>query len=68
MFLTLDFASCDTARQVEFVLSEKAARQLGEALTSGSVGVMQEFSLSVATAEKSRTENPGSELPEQSRG
>jgi hypothetical protein len=42
VFLTLDF---DTSRQVEFVLSEKAARQLGEALTSGSVGVMHEFHL-----------------------
>jgi hypothetical protein len=47
VFLTLDFDTSDTSQQVEFVLSEKAARQLGEALTSGSVGVMQEFHLSV---------------------
>jgi hypothetical protein len=47
VFLTLDFDTCDTSRQVEFVLSEKAARQLGEALTSGSFGVVQEFHLSV---------------------
>jgi hypothetical protein len=47
VFLTLDFEADSISRQVEFVLSEKAARQLGEALSSGSVGVMQEFDLSV---------------------
>ena len=51
MFLTLDFDTYDTSRQVEFVLSEKAARQLGEALTSGAVGIMQQFTLSVDRCE-----------------
>ena len=46
MFLTLAFDSEDiTDRQVEFVFSERAAQRLGEALLSGSVGVMREFDL-----------------------
>jgi hypothetical protein len=46
VFLTLAFDSEDiTDRQVEFVFSERAAQRLGEALLSGSVGVMREFDL-----------------------
>ena len=51
MFLTLAFEADETSRQVEFVLSELAARQLGQALTSGSVGIMQEFDLSAEGSE-----------------
>jgi hypothetical protein len=43
VFLTLTLHESD--RQVEFVLSEDAAHRLGEALVSGSYGVMREFNL-----------------------
>jgi hypothetical protein len=47
VFLTLAFDADEmTSRQVEFVLSETAAHRLGEALTSGSVGVMRQFDFS----------------------
>lgn len=45
MFLTLAFETDANSRQVEFVLSERAANLLGEALISGSVGVIREFDL-----------------------
>ena len=46
VFLTLDFDEGDTSsRQVELVLSERAANQLAEALVSGSFGVMRQFDL-----------------------
>ena len=47
VFLTLDITADATPRKLEFVLSEKVARRLGEALEFGSVGLMQEFSLSL---------------------
>jgi hypothetical protein len=37
----------DAAQQIELVLPECAANHLGEALISGSFGVMQEFDLSI---------------------
>jgi len=46
VFLTLSFNDDDRARQLELVLSERAAKQLAEALRSGSLGVMREFDLS----------------------
>jgi hypothetical protein len=46
VFLTLSFHSGDTTiREVEFVFSKRAAQWVGEALLSGSVGVMREFNL-----------------------
>ena len=46
VFLTLSFHSDDiTSRQIEFVFSERAAQRLGEALLSGSFGVVREFNL-----------------------
>jgi hypothetical protein len=39
-------ADDETTRHIEFVLSERAAHELGQALISGSVGVMREFDLS----------------------
>ena len=51
MFLTFELDADATSRQVEFVLSEKAARQLGQALTSGSIGLVQQFNLSVEGGE-----------------
>ena len=45
VFLTLSFSDDITDRQVEFVFSERAAQRLGEALLSGSGGVMREFDL-----------------------
>ena len=44
VFLTLAFED-DNARQIELVLSQRAANRLGEALISGSVGVRREFNL-----------------------
>jgi hypothetical protein len=45
--LTLPIGTDDNnaIQQVEFVLPEQAANYLGEALISGSVGVMREFDL-----------------------
>jgi hypothetical protein len=37
----------DAAQEIELVLPECAACRLGEALISGSVGVMREFDLSI---------------------
>jgi hypothetical protein len=46
VFLTLSFHTDEiTNRQIEFVFSARAAQQVGEALLSGSVGVMREFDL-----------------------
>jgi hypothetical protein len=45
VFLTISFGS--TARQLELVLSERTAHRLGEALKAGSIGLPQEFHLSV---------------------
>jgi hypothetical protein len=45
VFLTISFG--DTARQLELVLSERTAHRLGEALKAGSIGLPQEFHLSV---------------------
>jgi hypothetical protein len=45
VFLTLAFEADSSSRQVEFVFSERAAQRLGEALTSGSIGIMREFDL-----------------------
>jgi hypothetical protein len=50
VFLTVTFRE-SSARQVEFVLPERAANQLGEALMSGSHGVMREFDLAVSEDE-----------------
>jgi hypothetical protein len=47
LFLTLDFKADGTSRRVEFVFSEKIARRLAQALEAGSIGLMQEFSLTV---------------------
>ena len=44
VFLTLAFED-DNVRQIELVLSERAANRLGQALISGSVGVGREFNL-----------------------
>jgi hypothetical protein len=35
----------DSSQHIELVLQEGAARELGEALISGSVGIMREFDL-----------------------
>ncbi len=45
VFLTLACNTDVTCRQVEFVLSERAANRLGEALMSGSLGVMRQLDL-----------------------
>ena len=45
VFLILPLDTAAGSRQLEFVLSERAANQLGEALISGSVGLMREFNL-----------------------
>ena len=44
VFLTFAFED-DNVRQIELVLSERAASRLGQALISGSVGVGREFNL-----------------------
>ena len=44
VFLTLAFED-NNVRQIELVLSERAASRLGQALISGSVGVGREFNL-----------------------
>ena len=46
VFLSFAFDDDDTTRHIEFVLSERAAHTLGQALISGSVGVVREFNLS----------------------
>jgi hypothetical protein len=45
VMLALAFSDGNATRQVEFVFSEEAANRLGEALISGSVGVMRDFVL-----------------------
>jgi hypothetical protein len=46
VYLSVSFDDHDNSvRQLEFVLPEQAALRLGEALISGSVGIMREFSL-----------------------
>ena len=45
VFLSLAFEEDNSARQIELVLSERAANRLGQALISGSVGVGREFYL-----------------------
>jgi hypothetical protein len=47
VFLTLSNGADDNnaIQQIDFVLSERAASDLGNALISGSVGVMREFDL-----------------------
>jgi hypothetical protein len=47
VFLTLDFTVDTTSRKIEFVFSEKVAHRLGQALEFGSVGLTQEFNLTV---------------------
>jgi len=45
VFLTLLFED-EGSRQIELVLSEHSAKQLADALMSGTFGVMREFDLS----------------------
>jgi hypothetical protein len=46
VFLTLAFEEDDNrARQLELVLSERAANRLGQALISGSIGLGRELNL-----------------------
>jgi hypothetical protein len=48
VFLTISFSpDDDPERKLELVLSERVASRLGQALASGSVGLMQEFDFSV---------------------
>jgi len=48
VFLTICFSQDDDPeRKLELVLSEQVASRLAQALTSGSVGLMQEFNLFV---------------------
>ena len=48
VFLTICFSpDDDPERKLELVLSERVASRLGQALASGSVGLMQEFNFSV---------------------
>ena len=49
VYVTLASSSDDAeaAQQIELVLPECAANHFGEALISGSVGVMREFDLSI---------------------
>ena len=52
VFLTLSFDAEDGCAQlVEFVLSERAAHELGEALTSGSIGIMRKVELTPDSSE-----------------
>ena len=48
VFLTISFGADASARQLELVLTERAAYQLSQALASGSVGVVQELNLADA--------------------
>ena len=49
MFLTICFSPDEEPeRKLELVLPEQAASRLGQVLTSGSVGLIQEFNLSDA--------------------
>jgi hypothetical protein len=51
VFLTISLSSNgNTAQRVELVLPERAAYRLGQALAYSSVGLMQEFTLSVDDA------------------
>jgi hypothetical protein len=45
VFLTVTNGVDNVTQQIEFVLSEEAARHLGDALISGSLGVMRKFDL-----------------------
>jgi hypothetical protein len=46
VFLTVTFPADDnTSRRFELVLSEQSAHKLGQALASGSIGVMRELEL-----------------------
>ena len=45
VFLSLAFEDDNNVRQIELVLSERAANRLGQALISGSVGLGQDFNL-----------------------
>jgi hypothetical protein len=52
VFLTLSFSGEDGCDQlVEFVLTERAAHELGEALTSGSIGIMRKIELTPDSSE-----------------
>jgi hypothetical protein len=67
VFLTICFSpDDDPERKLELVLSEQIASRLGQALTSGSVGLMQEFNLSDANGIHPRRAGEVSEL--QTRG
>jgi hypothetical protein len=46
VFVTIEYADDSGFRQVDLVLSERAADRLAEALISGSVGVMRELDFS----------------------
>jgi len=45
VFLTLAFEDDNNPRQIELVLSERAANRLGQALISGSFGFGRDFDL-----------------------
>ena len=45
VFVTLAFEDGNNARQIELVLSERAANRLGHALISGSFGFGRDFCL-----------------------
>jgi len=45
VFVTLAFEDDNNARQIELVLSERAANRLGQALISGSFGFGRDFYL-----------------------
>jgi len=46
VFVSLEVDTNTGRRQIEFVFSETAARLLAQAVTAGSVGVVQQFDLS----------------------
>jgi hypothetical protein len=46
VFVTIEYLDDSGFRQVDLVLSERAADQLAEALISGSTGIMRELDLS----------------------
>ena len=47
VFVTIAFEEDESSRQVEFVLTERGANQLAEALASGTVGISREFDFPV---------------------
>jgi hypothetical protein len=61
VFLTLSlFVGTDdntAMQQVDLVIPERTANQLGDALISGSVGIMREFDLSAEDPSSSRRRN-----------